>query len=83
MHPMHITCKSTMSKDGMTVEFTTWQVRDTAGAKVHWMMSGMAQGDMDFTDAVAPGRWPRRLHDEELRRSHVGRRDARLGALHG
>jgi hypothetical protein len=57
MHPMHITCKSTMSKDSMTVEFHNMGKSEIpAGTKVHWMMNGMAQGDMDFTDAVAPGK---------------------------
>jgi hypothetical protein len=60
MHPMmpaHVTCKSMGTSDtGMMVEFHNMGKDEIpAGTTVHWMMHGMAQGDMKFMDAVAPG----------------------------
>jgi len=53
----HVACKSMgMSDTGMMVEFHNMGKEEIpAGTTVHWMMRGMAQGDMKFTDAVAPG----------------------------
>src|SRR5258707_3537708 len=55
---MHVTCKSMgMSDAGMMMEFHNMGTSEIpAGTKVHWMMHGMAQGDMNFMDAVAPGK---------------------------
>jgi hypothetical protein len=58
MHaPMHMTCKTAgMTKEGMRIEFhNTGKSEVPAGAKVHWMLRGSAQGDAMFDAPVAPG----------------------------
>ena len=58
MHaPMHMMCKTAgMTKDGMRIEFHNMGKSEVpAGAKVHWMLRGSAQGDATFSEPVAPG----------------------------
>jgi len=52
-----VTCKDAgMSDTGMMVEFHNMGSDPIpAGTKVHWKLRGMAQGDMHFKDALAPG----------------------------
>jgi hypothetical protein len=52
-----MTCKTMASKDGMTVEFHNMGKSEVpAGTKVHWRAGHIAQGDMDFASALAPGK---------------------------
>ena len=60
MHPMmmhDVTCSAGMSDTGgMMVEFHNMGKEEIpAGATAHWMLSGVAQGDVHFMDAVAAG----------------------------
>ncbi len=60
MHPMmhsEVTCSAGMSDTGgMMVEFHNMGHDPIpAGTTAHWMLSGVAQGDVHFMDAVAPG----------------------------
>jgi hypothetical protein len=60
MHPMmhsEVTCSAGMSDTGgMMVEFHNMGKDEIpAGTTAHWMLSGVAQGDVHFMDAVAPG----------------------------
>jgi hypothetical protein len=79
MHPMmhaHVTCKSMgMSDTGMMMEFhNTGKEEIPAGTTVHWMMRGMAQGDMKFMDAVAPGSMASQnymMHDDHMSADHM------------
>jgi hypothetical protein len=59
-HPMmmsHVACKATdMSATGLMIEFhNTGKSEIAAGTKAHWRLSGVAQGDVDFKDALAAG----------------------------
>lgn len=56
MHP-EISCSAGMSDTGgIMVEFHNMgQEEIPAGTMAHWMVSGVAQGDVNFMDAVAPG----------------------------
>jgi len=59
-HPMmhaEIGCSAGMSESGgLMVEFHNMGRDDIpAGTMAHWMVRGVAQGDVNFMDAVAPG----------------------------
>jgi hypothetical protein len=56
MHP-EIGCTAGMSDTGgIMVEFHNMGHDEIpAGTMAHWMVSGVAQGDVNFMDAVAPG----------------------------
>lgn len=61
MHPMmhsEITCSAAGMSDagGMMVEFHNMGSEAIpAGSTAHWMLRGVAQGEVHFMDAVAPG----------------------------
>ena len=98
MHPMmpaHMTCSATRDRhrrhDGGVPQYGSSEI--PADATAHWRVSGVAQGDMHFMDAVAPGGMAfAELHGagrhdahadacELQRRDDVGERSDRLTTL--
>ncbi len=55
-HDMHVTCSvADMGAMGMTLTFHNMSGSEIpAGTMGHWMIRGVAQGDVNFRDAVAP-----------------------------
>jgi hypothetical protein len=56
-HDMNVTCNVVdMGEMGMTIEFHNMGAGEIpAGTMGHWLVPGVAQGDVNFMDAVAPG----------------------------
>lgn len=66
-HDMNVTCNVVdMGEMGMTVEFHNMGDGEIpAGTMGHWMISGVAQGDVSFMDAVAPQGMKEQMYESE------------------
>jgi hypothetical protein len=66
-HDMNVTCNVVdMGEMGMTIEFHNMGDSEIpAGTMGHWMVPGVAQGDVSFMDAVAPNGMKEQMYESQ------------------